>query len=349
MYYAIVSDVHANHLALHAVDRVVKELRLEFDPYQMGARPLRYWFLGDLLGYGPDPRACLEWLRYTSKLENRWVPGNHDDAVAWLLEQGIGQDTTSAPSSKQAHSSATSSDQANISWQKHAEILRQPENSSYLDWFQREVKLRTEEETSLITEQHPALTCVFTHASTHPDGRRTHYHFAWDHYQTILAGELQTLWDQHGGPGQIVCLFHGHTHYPIVAQLAYEKREVTYHAIPYGQPIPLTEGTWAINPGSVGQPRDGDPRASFAVLDIHARTITFHRVMYDVLTTIERLRLDGYPDSLVKLVSSANGGANLTYYRQVYQAPDLERLPIVEAAEGQPAGDAAESTSAHPS
>jgi predicted phosphodiesterase len=49
-----------------------------------------------------------------------------------------------------------------------------------------------------------------------------------------------------------------------------------------GAEVHLTPGSfWFVNPGSVGQPRDADPRAAYAVLDLEARHVTFHRVAYD--------------------------------------------------------------------
>jgi diadenosine tetraphosphatase ApaH/serine/threonine PP2A family protein phosphatase len=51
-----------------------------------------------------------------------------------------------------------------------------------------------------------------------------------------------------------------------------------------------------INPGSVGQPRDGDPRAAYAVLDTEARTATFYRATYRVDETQRRIRARGLPE-----------------------------------------------------
>jgi len=48
----------------------------------------------------------------------------------------------------------------------------------------------------------------------------------------------------------------------------------------------------AINPGSIGQPRDGDPRTSFVILDMENRTITFHRVDYNTLQAREKLQCE---------------------------------------------------------
>ena len=69
-----------------------------------------------------------------------------------------------------------------------------------------------------------------------------------------------------------VCLF-GHTHLPMAAALTDDRRlEVLFQGPADHQSVLLDE-TWCylVNPGSVGQPRDGDPRASYAILDTVAR------------------------------------------------------------------------------
>ena len=53
-----------------------------------------------------------------------------------------------------------------------------------------------------------------------------------------------------------------------------------------------------VNPGSVGQPRDGDPRAAYAVIDLDDRTVDLHRVSYDIDAVIERVDAVGLPRSL---------------------------------------------------
>ncbi|HEX7285048.1 MAG TPA: metallophosphoesterase, partial [Candidatus Angelobacter sp.] len=55
---------------------------------------------------------------------------------------------------------------------------------------------------------------------------------------------------------------------------------------------------YLINPGSVGQPRDGDPRAAFAMYDTDARSVTFHRVPYDIEKAQEKIFAAGLPERL---------------------------------------------------
>ena len=55
---------------------------------------------------------------------------------------------------------------------------------------------------------------------------------------------------------------------------------------------------YMLNPGSVGQPRDGDPRAAYAIYDCDARSVTYHRVAYDVATAQQKIRAAGLPPIL---------------------------------------------------
>ena len=59
-----------------------------------------------------------------------------------------------------------------------------------------------------------------------------------------------------------------------------------------------TRGRVLLNPGSVGQPRDGDPRAAYLVLDLDAKTATFRRVEYDIERTQDEMRAAGLPETL---------------------------------------------------
>ncbi len=65
-----------------------------------------------------------------------------------------------------------------------------------------------------------------------------------------------------------------------------------------GAGLALESGTWLLNPGSVGQPRDGDPRAAWMELDTETWTAHFHRVPYDVTTAAETILAAGLPSQL---------------------------------------------------
>jgi diadenosine tetraphosphatase ApaH/serine/threonine PP2A family protein phosphatase len=53
-----------------------------------------------------------------------------------------------------------------------------------------------------------------------------------------------------------------------------------------------------INPGSCGQPRDGDPRAAYAIYDTEAKEVVYHRAVYDVATAQRKIRDAGLPPIL---------------------------------------------------
>ena len=67
-----------------------------------------------------------------------------------------------------------------------------------------------------------------------------------------------------------------------------------------GALLGLESGTWLLNPGSVGQPRDGDPRAAWLELDTEQWTARFHRVEYDVATAAETIVAAGLPSQLAE-------------------------------------------------
>jgi len=67
-----------------------------------------------------------------------------------------------------------------------------------------------------------------------------------------------------------------------------------------GTLLDLGRGSWLINPGSVGQPRDGDPRAAWLEIDTEAETARFHRVAYDVERAAESILAAGLPRRLAE-------------------------------------------------
>jgi diadenosine tetraphosphatase ApaH/serine/threonine PP2A family protein phosphatase len=94
-----------------------------------------------------------------------------------------------------------------------------------------------------------------------------------------------------------LCLF-GHTHVPAAFRMAGELYAI---GPPRGDRFRLTldnDARYLVNCGAVGQPRDGDPRAAFALLDTAARTLTVVRVPYDVASAQARIINAGLPDVL---------------------------------------------------
>ena len=90
--------------------------------------------------------------------------------------------------------------------------------------------------------------------------------------------------------------FHGHTHCPMI----YEKQIGAVYRID-AQDFSLPIGRkYFINVGSVGQPRDGDPRAAYALYDPKARKIRFRRVEYDIEAAQAKIREAGLPERLAE-------------------------------------------------
>ena len=89
--------------------------------------------------------------------------------------------------------------------------------------------------------------------------------------------------------------FHGHTHVPRLFIRDSRVAEVE------GDSIVIEPGMkYFINTGSVGQPRDGDWRACYAIYDIPTATVSFRRVEYDLATTQQKIRAAGLPEVLAE-------------------------------------------------
>ena len=94
---------------------------------------------------------------------------------------------------------------------------------------------------------------------------------------------------------------HGHTHIP-VAFIEHGGRVERVSPGP-GSKLELGERRALVNPGSVGQPRDGDPRASYLIFDPEAATFSWHRVDYDIGAVQAAMRGAGLPGFLVSRLS----------------------------------------------
>jgi diadenosine tetraphosphatase ApaH/serine/threonine PP2A family protein phosphatase len=90
----------------------------------------------------------------------------------------------------------------------------------------------------------------------------------------------------------------GHSH--VALALVLQGTNLSGGLAPEGIDVDLSEGRWLLNPGSVGQPRDGDPRAAWLLLDLDARRASFRRVPYPIERTQEEIRERGLPYSLAE-------------------------------------------------
>ena len=232
----LVSDIHSN---LEALEAVLEDAgrRGGFD---------RIWCLGDMVGYGPDPSACIARLR---EFDLAAVAGNHDYAASGLIDAA---DFNGAAFTA-------------IRW---TAVQLSAEGKQFLS------NLPTTFVEPPFTLVHGSLRAPIVEYLLHPT-------------QAIATFELLTT---------EFCAV-GHSHYPFICRES--------GGIPMFLPlleagsVQLDPGRCIVNPGSVGQPRDRDPRASYAIFDSDAGIVEHHRVEYDIPATQEKMRRAGLPQYLV--------------------------------------------------
>lgn len=97
--------------------------------------------------------------------------------------------------------------------------------------------------------------------------------------------------------------FVGHTHAPAIFREETSSRRFEISIPVPSTPIRIDDERLIINPGSVGQPRDGDPKAAYMVLDPESKTVEYRRVPYDVASTQKLMMDKGLPESLISRLS----------------------------------------------
>lgn len=276
MRIALLSDIHANFAALEAV----------YD--DLGEQDVALcWFLGDVVGYGPEPGDCLLWLAHLvhAQTPDGWVLGNHDALLANLLYAHDLDELNHTPREAIALNRAAlvGAGEAEAFWRAHFTDDRARPRRHTLD----------------------GVDYTLVHACQANDRYIYRYVMPWDaEYQ---ADEFALLAARRAADRPQVQLY-GHTHVPTLVQLVDGEPRAT----PVEPFIPYALGDLAlVNPGSVGQPRDLDTRAAYAVLDTAARTATFRRVPYDLPRTDRLLAAARYPVQLrLRLMKAdAPGGA----------------------------------------
>lgn len=110
---------------------------------------------------------------------------------------------------------------------------------------------------------------------------------------TMLEANLRAIEANPHWPKVALC---GHTHMPLCGWI--EGGEVRESTLREPLTWPVDAAAVLINPGSVGQPRDADPRAAFGVIDLERRRVEVHRVPYDVEETIGALDRAGFAREL---------------------------------------------------
>ena len=144
---------------------------------------------------------------------------------------------------------------------------------------------------------------------TAADGSLTLVHSTLRHperfeYLVDVAQAVDTM----GSCPTLICLV-GHTHVPCVIEYDRTQRRLTRILTSAKELSGVTfeddpaSRRYVVNPGSVGQPRDGDPRAGYAIVDTDLKQMTFHRVPYDVETAQRKIREAGLPAFLADRLS----------------------------------------------
>jgi diadenosine tetraphosphatase ApaH/serine/threonine PP2A family protein phosphatase len=229
--YLTLSDIHANWEALTAV---VEHAHGKYD---------QILNCGDLVGYGADPNAVVDWCRsHTPQV----VRGNHDKACVGLQD---------------------------------------------LEWFNPAARASAVWTNEELTEDHREYLRLL------PKGPKDIAEFQILHGSPADEDEyLITTGDVAAASEFLECglAFFGHTH--IQGAFMIHRNGVKRMDWPI---LDLENDTrYLVNPGSVGQPRDGDPRAAYAIYDTEARTIRFGRTQYDVPTTQMKILRAGMPEIL---------------------------------------------------
>jgi diadenosine tetraphosphatase ApaH/serine/threonine PP2A family protein phosphatase len=97
-----------------------------------------------------------------------------------------------------------------------------------------------------------------------------------------------------------ICL-NGHSHMPVMFRKPWDGLKILEEPLRVDRPVHLlTYDQVFLNPGSVGQPRDEDPRASYAIVDLEEMTFTLRRVPYDFTVTQKLMKQAKLPDRLIR-------------------------------------------------
>jgi len=285
----LLSDIHANWEALKAVISHAQGL---YDTT---------WFLGDVVGYGPQPVDCVQILQYRLSFGGRWVAGNHDLGLLSISQNDEANDYFSA-------------EEADWSSKRHLQLLR--EQSDLYNWFRDSL---ASDHQKPKTRKYGGFKQIFVHANL--DNYVGNY--LYPDYRTSIQTRLRKLLATNSRTPQkdLVCVFVGHTHMVTLIHLPDKIGAAELLPITYGKEISLLKGAYLINPGSVGQPRDGDPRAAYAILNVERnnRSITFYRVCYDVVEVQKLLRDDNYPEELVKRLGNGRIRRTAENFERVYE------------------------------
>lgn len=219
--------------------------------------------LGDVVGYGPDPEYCIDMVRGHCEVA---ILGNHDAAVF----DGAGDFNPNARAAvewtrKQLEPGLLSMHAKRARWRWLQELWSQPKRRM---WSEGRFLLLHG------SPRDPVREYVL-----HTDG-----YLNPDKVAAIFAGFAG------------VCVG-GHTHHPGLIDDDFRFHEPEFTSGSATMPLPAGRKSF-VNVGSVGQPRDGDARACYAILE--EERVTWRRVAYDFRPTQRKIRERGLPEALAR-------------------------------------------------
>lgn len=234
-----------------------------------------WWVAGDVIGYGPRP---VETLRLFKEMMGQpgsaWVIGNND--AIWL---GILSRDAAREDSLKAQD-------------LNEEALQNDVNLR--TWFQEQAS--QPERFQGITLSLGKTACLMRHTF---DENLSRYIKPVDG-EYIIQTYVWPLMDTRLPICESRLFLFGHSHYPTL----YQGDQAVW--VEYNHAYSLMKSSVSvINPGGLGQGRDGDPRAAFAVLDDESQTITFRRLKYLNSAVTRDLYHLGYPVSLIQQIAEA--------------------------------------------
>jgi predicted phosphodiesterase len=237
MRVAIASDIHGNKQAFQAVIAAA-----EAD----GAEEL--WCLGDLVGYGAEPDACVALADAHCTI---CLAGNHDLAVVEVLSLE--------------------------DFSRGAALAAR--------WTQEVISEQTREFLLSLEPSGSGAGIGLFHASPRDP--------IWEYVLSGLTAEL--CFDSTDYRVSMI----GHSHVALSFHRP-EGQPATGMTQREGTVLDLSVGEWLVNPGSTGQPRDGDPRAAWLLLDTEKKACTYMRSEYDIAGAQAAIRAARLPDSLAE-------------------------------------------------
>jgi predicted phosphodiesterase len=237
MRVAICTDIHGNRQAFEAVIAAAEADGCE-----------ELWCLGDLVGYGAEPDACVALAAERCAI---CLAGNHDLAVIGSLDLD--------------------------EFSRGAALAAR--------WTQEVIADDTREFLAGLEPSGSGAGIGLFHASPRDP--------IWEYVLSGLTAEL--CFDATDFRVSLI----GHSH----VALSFHRPEgepASGTTRREGSELDLATGEWLVNPGSTGQPRDGDPRAAWLALDTTAKTAVYRRAEYDIAAAQAAIRAARLPESLAE-------------------------------------------------